>query len=539
MRTRITTIVILMLCVIPSFSQERGFFRIYPSEGNKFKVSCAIETEGGSFIVALNNDLYGDSCARLLKLSPEGDVTNSVYVDEPDKFFLLYRLFRHPFNHGSFIGMGLYSFFDTIPSPFKISVPYLVHFDDGLNITMRKQVELPESLERKSISTFEAMFNKDWNLFGEYMFFTPSIPPSDYRRLFTEMTVDGDFIRIVEDTLDLQITGGPEAVFEFPITHEVGTLRWGDPEQRPEQVHKLYKLDEDFVAEELNEFRRFGFDTLSYNISHISTRYNSLVYHGADILPLDDTTLLFSMKTDEHWYQWWPEPIDTNIFITDPSAVLFKTDLEGNIGDYYVIKSYNDSIEVVPWVCSVGITKANVPGRKDIYHCCYSQYSDLCENPNTLTITKLTDDFEILWQKSYTVPEVYLEAHHLMVTSDGGCLVVGSVTRGCNQPYSQGERNEWFALKLNPDGTVGMNEGGIEVRPYAFYPNPVKERLLMQFSPDVQPAQVELYDLQGRLVCMQNKAFESIDIGQLPAGTYTMRVTLVDGKAYSDKVVKE
>ena len=92
---------------------------------------------------------------------------------------------------------------------------------------------------------------------------------------------------------------------------------------------------------------------------------------------------------------------------------------------------------------------------------------------------------------------------------------------------------------LNHDGTVGTNEIGIEVRPYTYYPNPVKEQLLMQFSPDVQPAQVEFYDLQGRLVRRQNKAFESIDMGQLPAGTYMMRVTMEDGKTYSDKVVKE
>ena len=92
---------------------------------------------------------------------------------------------------------------------------------------------------------------------------------------------------------------------------------------------------------------------------------------------------------------------------------------------------------------------------------------------------------------------------------------------------------------LNHDGTVGMSEGGIEVRPYAFYPNPVKEQLLMEFSPDVQPTQVELYDLQGRLVRTQDKTFESINMGQLPSGTYTMRVTLKDGKAYMDKVVKE
>ena len=95
-------------------------------------------------------------------------------------------------------------------------------------------------------------------------------------------------------------------------------------------------------------------------------------------------------------------------------------------------------------------------------------------------------------------------------------------------------------LFLNHDGPVnGVNEGGIEVRPYTYYPNPVKEQLQMQFSPDVQPTQVELYDLQGRLVRTQNKALESINMSQLPTGTYTMRVTLEDGKTYTDKVVKE
>ena len=92
---------------------------------------------------------------------------------------------------------------------------------------------------------------------------------------------------------------------------------------------------------------------------------------------------------------------------------------------------------------------------------------------------------------------------------------------------------------LNHDGTVSINESGIEVRPYAFYPNPTREQLYMHFSPDVQPKQIELYDLQGRLVRTQSKAFESIHMSQLPTGTYTMRVIMEDGKAYSDKVVKE
>ena len=103
----------------------------------------------------------------------------------------------------------------------------------------------------------------------------------------------------------------------------------------------------------------------------------------------------------------------------------------------------------------------------------------------------------------------------------------------------ENDRRGLIYFFLNHDGTVGVNEGGIEVRPYCFYPNPTEDMLRMQFSPDVQPKQIELFDLQGRLVRTQRSNFERIDMSQLPTGTYTMRVTLEDGKTYADKVVKE
>ena len=115
----------------------------------------------------------------------------------------------------------------------------------------------------------------------------------------------------------------------------------------------------------------------------------------------------------------------------------------------------------------------------------------------------------------------------------------GIVWAGNGRTTGNSNYNDFVFFLLNHDGPVGMENYGIEVRPYAFYPNPAKERLHFEYSPDVQPAKVELYDLQGRLMRTQRSNFEDIDVGQLPAGTYTLRVTLEDGKAYSDKVVKE
>ena len=542
MKTRgIIAIVTLLLCAPPSFSQE-GFFRIYSSEGNKCSKSCITYADKGYYIVAINNDFYNEGCAKLFKLSPTGDIVGSTIIDEPGSAFSLYNIFRHPTLPDSFVGMGLYSFPDSIPYAFDLSLPYFIQFDGQLNITRRETLE-HELFNRKCMLGLKTMLNKDGNIFSEYVNFAPSTPLSDFHRLFVEMSPDGDLLRIVDDpdTVDLQPFGSMSlALFELPSTRETVTFRYGNPELTPGyhgQIHKFIKIHDDYSTEVINESSRFGNDTLSYNVHYISTRYNMLQNSPATVLPLNDSTLLFSMKADEHWYQGWPT-LDSNLFITDISSVLFKTDLEGNMKDFLVVNSYNDTIDVVP-AASIALTKEDATGHKMIFHCRYSQYNEMWENPNTLTITKLTDDFEILWQRSYTVPEVYLEAHHLLATIDDGCLVTGAITRGCNLPYSFGVREEWFALKLNADGTVGTSEDNLVVRPYACYPNPTHDVLHLQYSPDVQPAQIEIYDLQGRLVRTQNKAFESVDMSQLPKGTYTMRVTLEDGETYTDKVVKE
>ncbi len=97
----------------------------------------------------------------------------------------------------------------------------------------------------------------------------------------------------------------------------------------------------------------------------------------------------------------------------------------------------------------------------------------------------------------------------------------------------------WVYFILNHDGTVGTNDMGIEVRPYAFYPNPAQDQLFLQYSPDVEPAQIELYDLQGRLVRSQGSGLESLSLQGLAPGQYVMKVTMTDGTTFSDKVVKE
>ena len=170
----------------------------------------------------------------------------------------------------------------------------------------------------------------------------------------------------------------------------------------------------------------------------------------------------------------------------------------------------------------------------------YLLYSE--RNPQHQQMTfavKMDPDFNVEWKRYCQFSEkveLFSTAHCILANDNEGNEVM-AITGDCIDLLNN--QVGMFYFFLTHDGTVGVNEGGIEVRPYTYYPNPVKEQLLMQFSPDVQPAQVELYDLQGHLVRTQSKTFESIDMSQLPAGTYTMRVVMESGKIYSDKVVKE
>ena len=95
------------------------------------------------------------------------------------------------------------------------------------------------------------------------------------------------------------------------------------------------------------------------------------------------------------------------------------------------------------------------------------------------------------------------------------------------------------SVPITDEGLTTVKDGSIAIRPYTYFPNPAQDLLHLQYSPDVKPTRVELYDMQGRLVRTQSKGLESIHMQGLAPGQYLMKVTLEDGKTYSDKVVKE
>ena len=146
-----------------------------------------------------------------------------------------------------------------------------------------------------------------------------------------------------------------------------------------------------------------------------------------------------------------------------------------------------------------------------------------------VTVVKMDEDLNVIWKRHCLDDEGYGRGWcKMIVLEDNSVAVVGNnVLHG-----------ELFFLVVNDDYDA-LEEQGVIVRPYAYWPNPAKDELHLQYSPDVKPAQAELFDLQGRLVLRQRNGLETLNLQGLAPGTYTLRVTLEDGKTFSDKVVKE
>ena len=245
----------------------------------------------------------------------------------------------------------------------------------------------------------------------------------------------------------------------------------------------------------------------------------------------------------EYWveFQTWFHNNDMNIATLDDGSYLMSTPYREWLGNYEVkgvqiTKRDKVSHEVLRTVYFPYESQNGSPYVADIVKDengnVFLGYGDT-QGINGFTVVKMDSDLNVIWRRYCLSTRSWDNSIRMTLLRNDGAGVAIPIFNFMSNPGH-------VTVVIVNDDYDGLDEqDGISIRPYAFWPNPAKDFLHLEFSPDVTPKKTDLYDLQGRLVRSQTTGLESVGMEGLAAGTYTLRVTLEGGKTFSDKVVKE
>lgn len=443
------------------------------------------------FQVALYNEIWQGEGHCYYKISRQGaEVMDSVFFESEgdwDMHVHMISYLRDP-------ETGRKDFFrarviDTIKDRTDLVI---THFDDDMNFDVEneKTVTLSDTL----IWYYEYSFCHD--SYGDIIM-AYSVP-TRHETHFVRIGLDGvlKHENVVPDTVIL-------------INWQLGGLR----ESRRLPLQYQY-----FGVQSAEYFRGFELDSL----------FNVVKCYAIDAdyeLPL--TYPYYSFGSGDRMV---PCPDDGFLTLSSDSffmggtvsgVLMAKHDAEGNLVRCERFASF-------PW--STGAVPIDLLKSGDGYN--YMSYSTGSEG--YMSLVKMDDDLNVIWQRFFLPSGEYRRmGAGMKLLEDGSVAVYGSTSE-----VQTGDGMGVLLYLFNEEGW-SMPEMGTPARPYMFYPNPAQDRLHLQYSPDVQPKNIELCDLQGRLVHSQSRGLENVNLQGLTAGQYLMKVTLEDGKVYSDKVIKE
>ena len=449
-----------------------------------------------------NNGWYQDSYGwRLLKVSRDcSEVLDTVFIEDPtmspleDMFPAVAMMELDPSGDG-YIFASIRR--DSILPNNYLSIR---HFDEELVFDMENEIRVPLD---DSVSLGYEHFCLDGS---DIILYYPMIGPNR-EFVLSRFGLDGSLKhrQVIADTL-------------CPVNQPLGNIRvWNEsPKEYVVNGKQLVPYPGGGFSE---AFLRFGVLDSLFGIEEL------MEYNG----PLNGPPWCFiDVSVNDAFYSL---DDSTYVFFTGCSHINNSNNARGVQITRRDKRTHRKLKTVVLQNPEAYYTTNIIDIQKTSDDCLYAAYSN-----DGIIIIKMDMDLNVIWQrKCHSSTQnpfgefVYSHSGNMQVLEDGGLAIAGCYHyhNNCN-----------FILSLSRDGT-GTPEAEAFLRPYMFYPNPAQDQLHLQYSPDVQPAQIELYDLQGCLVRTQRNALETLDLQGLATGQYLMKVTLENGKSYTDKVVKE
>ncbi|MBR3698333.1 MAG: T9SS type A sorting domain-containing protein [Bacteroidales bacterium] len=481
-------------------AQDNGF--LYMREA--CQGTRAIGVDNDCFIVSsykTNPETnWQETPSQLQKLSSEGMLLKMVNVGES---FTNVTFLHHDNKAGLVYAIG--NHWDVAEGGFR---PFVACYDNDLNMLSFTDVfGFPVSYTQ--MMDTRAAVNSD----GRVLFV---LTTSIWRYLIL-FTLDGEYLGHLSEANNTNGSGSP---FLFHDDSEA-LGHFGGLGEGLRKIDDALGIETLFKLNVIQNTSLMGSDTL-YKLSMFNDPWPTAK-------SLSDNTFLIASMSLEQLYNL------PTIYSMENNALFVKCDTLGHVLNYLLFDPWNDTIDRPAYYQAIDYTDGDA-----VYLCSFQQLEHDLNGPefngNRIVVTKTDSNLNVVWQKRYQLGNSYCVPVYILATSDHGCLIVGySMVVGGTEP------RRLFVLKLSSEGTVSIPEVGTDNCPYSysFFPNPVDDRLHMEFSPDVTPQAVEIYDVKGRLVGTQNTSLENVDMSQLPSGIYTLNVVVNDGIVYSEKVVKQ
>ena len=428
------------------------------------------------------------------------EISDTLFM--PYEHFPYHLTVKDPLGNGNILA-EFYSDYDEGSCNLKIR-----RFDDNLHFdTMEVIVPLAHFLGSSAVPGLSLDPNGDLVLSyhnSSYDFY--STPPMELN--FVRIGLDGTIKH--QATADLTIRAGTVYGSFIFSRSPLEYLYWG--ESWNSQI-KCFVLDSLFNV------------TNSYNLPKMSGAPDNVTYssnsYKAKLLGLDEGCFM-AARSYYRVYNMYPHIEDDGVEVMKYDSSLNLLAMRKFLSEPYM--------QYVHY----GATPIGLEKSRDGY-IYFSYFTHLRWQQSQVSVVKMDSDLNIIWQRHCLDREYGRDFGKMIVLDDNSVAVMGINTL---DETGYVDHTEVFYIIVHDDYD-GMEEQGITIRPYACWPNPARNELHLRYSPDVRPKQIELYDLQGRLVRSQSTGLECLNMEGLAVGTYTMRVSMEGGKVFSDKVVKE
>lgn len=162
---------------------------------------------------------------------------------------------------------------------------------------------------------------------------------------------------------------------------------------------------------------------------------------------------------------------------------------------------------------------------------------------------------EILWT---TTDEVNLDIYEVQRSSiDLNWKTISTINAKSESEKQKSNVNTYYYLDFNPflgenyyrlkikdkqgsyefSKVVMINNDNINLKP-SFYPNPVIDQLSFSNIDIKNLKSIEIFDNYGNMHLECVIVSDNIDVSKLPFGVYLLRIQLIDGTIFNDKIIK-